>query len=93
MSIRKACVALGVSRSYYTYKPNPRDDSEVINALTELADKKPTWGFSNLSEFWRVPLSLKPKLINKSYNITGNSPILPRRKAVMDLFLQVLQLT
>jgi len=28
--------------------PKPRDDSEVITALSGLADKKPTWGFSKL---------------------------------------------
>jgi len=44
MSIRKACAALKVSRSYYVYKSYPRDDSEVIAALTELADTKPRWG-------------------------------------------------
>ena len=48
LSVRKACAALGVSRSYYAYKPHPRDDSAVIAALTELAEKKPTWGFSKL---------------------------------------------
>jgi putative transposase len=25
LSVRKACAALGVSRSYYAYKPHPRD--------------------------------------------------------------------
>jgi len=48
MSIRRACAVFGVSRSDYAYVPTPRDDSEVIVALAELAERKPTWGFSKL---------------------------------------------
>ena len=48
LSLRKCCKALGVSLSYYAYRPKARDDSEVISALSGLADKKPTWGFSKL---------------------------------------------
>lgn len=44
---------MGVSRSYYAYKPHPRDDSAVIEALSELAVKKPTWGFSKLFDSLR----------------------------------------
>jgi putative transposase len=53
MSTCRACAALGINRSYYAYKPHPRDDSEVIKALAELADKKPTWGFNKLFAFLR----------------------------------------
>lgn len=48
MSLRKACAAFSVSRSYYAYSPTPRDDSEVVATLIELAGRKPTWGFSKL---------------------------------------------
>jgi putative transposase len=53
MSGRACCRALGVSRSYYAYTPRPRDDSAVIEALSELAGKKPTWGFSKLFDCLR----------------------------------------
>ena len=79
MSVRKVCAALGVSRSYFGYKPRPRDDSEVIAALTELADKKPTWGFSKLfgvlrqqgrpwnhKRVWRVYCLLRMNLKRKA---------------------------
>jgi len=79
ISIRKACAALSVSRSYYAYTPKPRDDSEVIAALTELAEKKPTWGFSKLfsvlrqqgrpwnhKKVWRVYCLLKMNLKRKA---------------------------
>ena len=79
MSIRKACAALKVSRSYYAYKPHPRDDSEVITALIELAEKKPTWGFSKLfavlrkqgkpwnhKRVWRIYCLLKMDLKRKA---------------------------
>lgn len=79
MSVRKACAALKVGRSYYAYKPHPRDDSEVIAALIELAEKKPTWGFSKLFAVlrkqgktwnhkwvWRVYCLLKMNLKRKA---------------------------
>ncbi len=69
---------LGVSRSYYAYAPRPRDDGEVIAALTELARMKPTWGFSKLfpvlrqqgrpwnhKRVWRVYCQLKMNLKRK----------------------------
>jgi putative transposase len=79
LSVRKACAAFGVSRSYYAYKPHPRDDNAVIAALTELAEKKPTWGFSKLfavlrkqvnlwnhKRVWRVYCLLKMNLKRKA---------------------------
>ena len=79
LSERKACATMGVSRSYYAYKSHPRDDSEVIAALTELAEQKPTWGFSKLfnvirqqgklwnhKRVWRVYCLLKMNLKRKS---------------------------
>ncbi|MBU1249255.1 MAG: IS3 family transposase [Proteobacteria bacterium] len=79
MSVRKACMALRVSRSYFAYEPKPRDDNEVIAVLTELAEKKPTWGFSKLfnvlrqqgkpwnhKKVWRVYCLLKMNLKRKS---------------------------
>ena len=78
-SVRKACAALGISRSYYAYKPHPRDDSEVIAALLELAERKPTRGFSKLfsalrrqgkpwnhKRVWRVYCFLKMNLKRKA---------------------------
>lgn len=79
LSIRKACAALGVSRSLYAYKPHPRDDSEVITAMTELAAKKSTRCFSKLfsalrrqgkpwhyKRVWRVYCLLKMNLKRKA---------------------------
>ncbi len=78
MSIRRACAVFGVSRSYYAYVPTPRDDGEVIAALVELAERKPTWGFSKLfrvlrrrghpwnhKRVWRVYCLLKMNLKRK----------------------------
>ena len=44
-SERRACRVVGVSRSVKRYKPKPRDDSEVIDALGELAERHPRFGF------------------------------------------------
>jgi putative transposase len=53
MSGRACCRAFGVSRSYYAYRARPRDDSAVIQALSELADKKPARDFSKLFDSLR----------------------------------------
>ncbi len=53
MNLRKACAAFGLSRSDYAFRPTPRDDSRVVAALIELAERKPTWGFSKLFRLLR----------------------------------------
>jgi putative transposase len=87
MSIRRACAVFGVSRSYYAYAPTPRDDSEVIAALVELAERKPTWGFSKLfrvlrrrghpwnhKRVWRVYCLLKMNLKRKGKKRLPRAP-------------------
>ena len=53
MSIRRACRALGLNRSVYAYRPKPRDDGPIIEALTSLADKYPRCGFAKLFQIIR----------------------------------------
>ena len=48
MSLRKACAALSLSRSVYAYRPVPRDDSPVIEALMALLQDHPRFGFPKL---------------------------------------------
>lgn len=45
LSIRRACRALLLSPSSYYYRPHPRDDSPVIEALNRLAVDHPREGF------------------------------------------------
>jgi putative transposase len=44
VSITRACKTIGLPKSVYYYN-SVKDDSEVINKLNELVDKKPTRGF------------------------------------------------
>ena len=44
ISISRACSVVDLHRSMWYYK-SKKDDSLVIDKLTELADKKPTRGF------------------------------------------------
>jgi putative transposase len=44
VSITRACKVIGLPKSMYYYS-SVKDDSAVINKLTELAEKKPTRGF------------------------------------------------
>ena len=46
LSVSKACTALRISRSVFVYKPTPRDDSLVMTALPELAERHPRYGFA-----------------------------------------------
>lgn len=46
LSVSKACAALRLSRTVYTYKPSPRGDMPVIAALLELVERYPRYGFA-----------------------------------------------
>ena len=48
MSLRQACRALSLSRTVYFYQPDIRRDEPVIQALTELAERYPRYGFKKL---------------------------------------------
>ena len=45
MSLRQACLLFMISTSVYYYKAKRKDDSEVIEQLSLLADLHKTWGF------------------------------------------------
>lgn len=53
LSERQACRAVGLVRSVYRYRPRPDRDQEVIDALLELAHRKPEYGFGKLFETLR----------------------------------------
>lgn len=48
MSIRQACRTLSLSRTVYFYQPDTRRDEPVLQALTELAERYPRYGFKKL---------------------------------------------
>lgn len=48
LSMRQSCSALALSRSVYSYKPRPRDDLPLIEALLTLAERYPRYGFGKL---------------------------------------------
>lgn len=45
ISVRQGCLAVGLARSTYRYKPKPKDDEDVIQALNDLIDDHPAIGF------------------------------------------------
>lgn len=45
LSVRQACKAVEIPRSSFEYEPRPKDDQEVILALSSLIDSKPGIGF------------------------------------------------
>ncbi|WP_265389981.1 IS3 family transposase [Klebsiella pneumoniae] len=53
MSIRQACRILSLSRTVYFYQPDTRRDEPVIQALSELAERYPRYGFKKLFQMLR----------------------------------------
>ena len=45
LSVRQACKAVKLPQSTYHYKPKPKDDAPIIQALDELVTKHPSIGF------------------------------------------------
>ncbi len=54
ISVRQGCLAVGLARSTYRYKPKPKDDEDVIQALNDLIDDHPAIGF--WQAFYRLRL-------------------------------------
>ncbi|ADM99201.1 ISEch8 OrfB [Dickeya dadantii 3937] len=48
MSIRQACRTLSLSRTVYFYQPDTQRDEPVIQALTDMAERYPRYGFKKL---------------------------------------------
>lgn len=46
--MRRACLAVGLSRTVYAYRPLPNRDMEVIQVLQDLAGSFPQYGFRKL---------------------------------------------
>lgn len=53
LSLRKACQAFKLSRTVYSYKSKPPDDTQVIKTLLDLAEKHPRYGFAKLFSLLR----------------------------------------
>ena len=53
MSVRQVCRTLSLSRTVYFYQPDTRRDEPVIQALTELAERYPRYGFKKLFQLLR----------------------------------------
>jgi putative transposase len=53
VSERRACQALGVNRSLIQYEPVPKDDGELLQALSRLATQAPGAGYKRLTELLR----------------------------------------
>ena len=48
LSIRAACRAIHITRTVYHYQPETDKDQPVIEALLELVDRYPRYGFDKL---------------------------------------------
>ena len=44
ISVRRACNLVGTSRSHLAYEAKPKDDGELLAAISEIRRRKPRWG-------------------------------------------------
>ncbi len=44
---------IGLSRSGFRYQAKKSDDEEIIELLTEIAERKPSWGFKKMNDYLR----------------------------------------
>lgn len=51
LSERQACKMLNLSRTVFRYQSKRPDDSEIKQALLELAEGKPRWGFGKMLDY------------------------------------------
>ena len=51
LSERQACRMLKLSRSAYRYEAKKLDDEELIQVLSDLAARKPRWGFRKMVDY------------------------------------------
>lgn len=52
-SERQACRLVGLSRSTYRYQAQRLDDTEIVEALTALAERHRRWGFDKMMDWLR----------------------------------------
>lgn len=68
LSIRACCRLLNISRSVYSYQPDPGGDQEVIEKLSELVERFPRYGFPKLFALLRrAGYSWNHKRIHRVY--------------------------
>ena len=53
LSLRRACRVVGISDSFYRYKPDRRRDEPVILGLQEAVERYPAYGFGKLFKILR----------------------------------------
>jgi len=89
VSIRQGCRAVGLARSTYRYKPKPKQDEAVIDALNGLVAKHPAIGFWQAHH--RLRLAGHPWNHKKVYRIYTALGLNIRRRAKKRLPARVKQ--
>jgi putative transposase len=56
LAVSRACIALGISRTFWYQRPRRRDDQDVelIEALNRTVEKHPRWGFWKCYDYLRL---------------------------------------
>ena len=47
----RVCRVIGMSRSGFRYQAKKPDDEKIIELLTEIAERKPRWGFKKMNSY------------------------------------------
>lgn len=82
MSERQACDLVGMHRSTYRYKPRPRDDSDLKQRLSNLAERHRRWGFPKmLAQLKKQGLPDNHKRVHRVYCEMGlNLRVKPKKR-------------
>lgn len=79
-SLRQACRIFGLSTSVYRYKPNKKEeDLRLHGILSELAEKRPTWGFWMM--YHRIRLDGHRYNHKRVYRVYSEAKLNKRRRA------------
>jgi putative transposase len=89
VSIRQHCRAVGLARSTYRYKPKPKQDEALIDALNALVAKHPAIGF--WQAYHRLRLTGRPWNHKRVYRIYTALGLNIRRRAKKRLPARVKQ--
>jgi len=82
LSERQACQMLRISRTAFRYAPVTPDDSELIEWLLLIAERKPRWGFRKMYQYLRNQgCSWNHKRVHRVYCEAGlNLRVKPKKR-------------
>jgi putative transposase len=82
LSERQACRYLRISRTAYRHQPQKTGDEEIGKLLTEIAERKPRWGFKKMNDYLKLQgYTWNHKKVRRIYREKGlNIRVKPKKR-------------